>query len=162
MTSLILTSSVVTLSFFLFLLGIERRIVQCCSFVLSRSWIIMIFSLDNDLIAMKTEYILCLYENASLPFCHNNWIAFITMLPSDSAKVSTPPLSISKSKDFLIIYIYIYIKCLKGKNNNYLVMEFIIKKTQRLSYKMFSYLENVNCIFIVIVYIFSDSKIFSL
>lgn len=30
----------------------------------------------------------------------------ITMLPSDSAKVSTPPLSISKSKDFLIIYIY--------------------------------------------------------
>jgi hypothetical protein len=85
------------------------------------------------------------------------------MLPSDSAKVSTPPLSISKSKDFLIIYIYIYIyiKCLKGKNNNYLVMEFIIK-TQRLSYKIFSYLENVNCIFIVIVYIFSDSKIFSL
>jgi hypothetical protein len=118
----------------------------------------MIFSLDNDLIAMKTEYILCLYENASLPFCHNNWIAFITMLPSDSTKVSTPPLSISKSKDFLVIYI----KCLKGKNNNYLVMEFIIKKTQRLSYKMFSYLENVNCIFIVIVYIFSDSKIFSL
>jgi hypothetical protein len=144
--------------FFSFLLGIERRIVQCCSFVLSRSWIIMIFSLDNDLIAMKTEYILCLYENASLPFCHNNWIAFITMLPSDSTKVSTPPLSISKSKDFLVIYI----KCLKGKNNNYLVMEFIIKKTQRLSYKMFSYLENVNCIFIVIVYIFSDSKIFSL
>jgi hypothetical protein len=81
------------------------------------------------------------------------------MLPSDSAKVSTPPLSISKSKDFLIIYIYI--KCLKGKNNNYLVMEFIIK-TQRLSYKIVSYLENVNCIFIVIVYIFSDRKIFSL